>query len=56
MENENTEEEGSKDHLLVIGDAGENTVGSGSEYKTVRSLDIFAHPRRPLHLSNILNV
>ena len=48
MENENTEEEGSEDHLLVIGDAGEDTVGSGSEYETVRSLDIFAHPRRPL--------
>ena len=39
MENENTEEEGSKDHLLVIGDAGEDTVGCGSEYETVRSLD-----------------
>ena len=50
VENENTEEEGIKDHLLVIGDAGENTVGSGSEYETVRSLDTFAHPRRPLHL------
>ena len=35
MENENIEEEGSEDHLLVIGDAGEDTVGSGSEYETV---------------------
>ena len=42
--------EGSEDHLLVIGDAGEDTVGSGSEYETVRSLDTFAHPRRPLQL------
>ena len=56
MENKNTEEEGTEDHLLVIGVAGGNTVGSGSEYKTVRSLDNLAHPRRPLHLSNTLNV
>ena len=56
MENENTAEEGTEVHLLVIGDAGGDTVGSGSEYETVRSLDNLAHPRQPLHMSNTSNI
>ena len=43
MENEDTEEEGTNGHLLVIGDTGENTVGRGCEYETVRILIKFAH-------------